>query len=130
VTVVDASALLELLLGTSRGARVEVRLLDPNETLHAPHLIDLEVTQVLRRYVLAHDLSVIRAGQALDDFLDLPLLRYPHYLILPRIWQLRHNLTAYDAAYVALAEVLKAPLVTCDGNLADAPGHGARIELL
>lgn len=128
--VVDASAILEALLATSTGARIIERILEPGETIHAPHLLDLEVTQVLRRYCAAKELDPQRALEALQDLSDLPLIRYGHDLLLPRIWQLRHNLTAYDAAYVALAEGLDAPLVTCDAALASAAGHAAKIELV
>jgi len=130
VIVVDASALLELLLNTQSAGRVSDRLFADGETLHVPHLIDLEVAQVLRRYAAAGDLSSERDTHALEDLADLPLNRYPHDLFLPRIWQLRANLTAYDAAYVALAEALPAPLVTRDAALARAGGHAARIELV
>lgn len=128
--VVDASAALEVLLSTAAATRVGERLFAAGETLHAPHLIDLEVAQVLRRYAVAGELGHDRAQQALDDFLDLPIIRYPHNVFLPRIWELRHNVTAYDAAYIALAEVLPAPLVTRDASLAAAPGHTARVEVI
>ncbi len=127
--VVDASALLELVLRSERGERVADRALDPEEALHAPHLIDVEVTQTLRRLVLLKDLSPGRAKLALDDYLALVVERHPHIELVPRLWQLRETLTAYDAAYVALAEGLNAPLLTCDGKLARAHGHKARIEL-
>ena len=125
--VVDASAILELLLNTRRATRVSERLFVAGETLHAPHLLDLEVAQVLRRYATAGALTEQRGDQALGDLRDLPLERYPHNLFLDRIWELRHNLTAYDAAYVALAEALAAPLVTRDAALARAR-HRARVE--
>jgi predicted nucleic acid-binding protein len=130
VIVVDASVILEVLLGTPDGARVAGRLFTPGETLHAPHLLDLEVAQVLRRYALAGELDSARGLEALDDLADLPLTRYPHDLLLPRIWELRRNLTAYDAAYVALAEALAAPLVTRDAALVSVRVHHARVELL
>jgi predicted nucleic acid-binding protein len=130
VIVVDASAILEVLLSTSDGARVAERLFMPGETLHAPHLMDLEVAQVLRRYALAGDLDAARGLEALEDLADLPVTRYPHDLLLPRIWELRRNLTAYDAVYVALAEVLAAPLVTRDAALASVRVHHARVEVL
>ena len=128
--VVDASAVLELLLGVTTAPDIQTRLFEPGESLHAPHLLDLEIAQVLRRYVLNGELTPRRGKQALTDFADFPIIRYPHALFLPRIWALRHNVTAYDAAYIALAESLPAPLLTCDTRLAAAPGHRAIIELL
>ena len=128
--VVDASALIEVLLNTPAAAKVSERLFNRADTLHAPHVLDLEVTQVLRRYALSGDMSVERAEQALEDLADLPMNRYPHDIFLARIWALRLNFTAYDAAYVALAEALDAPLITRDTALAKAPGHRARVEVL
>lgn len=128
--VVDASALLEMLLRTPAAAAVEARLFDTEETLHAPHLIDVEVAQVLRRFALTRKVDPAQGLAALDYVADLPLRRYPHTLLLPRAWELRGRLTAYDAIYVALAEALHAPLVTHDRRLANAAGHGARIELV
>ena len=128
--VVDASAMLEVLLGTATGARVEDRLLSRGESLHAPHLLDVEVAQVLRRYASAGELTPARGREALTDLADFPVHRYPHDVLLPRIWELRQNVTAYDAAYLALAETLAAPLVTCDARLASAPRHAAKVEVL
>jgi predicted nucleic acid-binding protein len=128
--VLDASAALELLLATERGARVARRIASPDETLHAPHLIDLEVAQVLRRYELAGELAPARAAAALAGFCDLGVVRYEHLSLLGRVWKLRKNATACDAAYLSLAEALGAPLLTCDGKLAAAPGHRARVELV
>jgi predicted nucleic acid-binding protein len=125
--VVDASAFLDVLLRTPAAPNLEGHLFAAGQTLHAPHLVDLEIAQVLRRYVSQRELSVVRARQALDDFTALPLTRYPHHQFLTRIWELRANLTAYDAVYVALAEVLGAPLLTSDGRLARTSGHEARI---
>jgi predicted nucleic acid-binding protein len=127
LTVVDASAVLELLLRTDKAPRLASRLLGGRESLHAPHLLDLEVAQVLRRYAAAGDLSPERGREALADLADLPLHRYPHDVLLSRIWELRQNVTAYDAAYLALAEVLVAPLVTCDQRLSSATGHTADV---
>ena len=127
--VVDASAMVEVLLGTETGARLEDRLLSGGESLHAPHLLDVEVTQVLRRYAAAGELSPERGSEALADLAAFPLHRYSHDVLLPRIWELRQNVTAYDAAYLALAETLAAPLVTCDARLASAPRHTARVEV-
>ena len=128
--VADASAVLELLLGTTAALDIQRRLFESGESLHAPHLIDLEITQVLRRYVLIGELTPQRGKQALTDLTDLPIIRYPHDLFLSRIWQLRHNVTAYDAAYLALAESLPAPLITCDARLAATLGHRATVELV
>ncbi len=127
--VLDASAVIELLLRTSTGNRVEVRVFS-GASLYAPHLIDLEVAHVLRRYVMARTLAPARAEDALQDLRDLSMTRYPHDVLLERIWQLRNNLTAYDAAYVALAEALDATLLTCDRKLASAAKHRARISLV
>ena len=128
--VVDASALLEALLRTSAAKVVEDRLFAPDQTLHAPHLIDVEVAQVIRRYAANGEIDGERGRMTLIDLADLPLRRYPHDLLLPRIWDLRHNLTAYDAAYVALAEALDAPLLTRDRRLAAAASHFAQVELV
>jgi predicted nucleic acid-binding protein len=127
--VVDASALLEVLLRTESAAVVEARLFT-GETLHAPHLLDLEVAQVLRRYERAGELPAGRGGEALEDLASIRIERYPHHLFLSRVWALRSNATAYDACYLALAEALDAPLVTRDRRLAAVPGHGARVEVL
>jgi predicted nucleic acid-binding protein len=130
VIVVDASALLEALFRTPAGRAVETRLFEPGQTLHAPHLLDVEVAQVVRRYTAAGEIDSARGQAALENLADFPMRRYPHDVLLPRMWALRANLTAYDAAYVALAEALDAPLLTRDGRLAAAPGHRARIELV
>jgi predicted nucleic acid-binding protein len=129
VIVLDASAALDWLLQTVAGQRMEQRIYSHHESLHAPHLLDLEVGQVLRRLVREGTISAERAEQAIEDLLDLRITRYPHFLLLPRIWQLRHNLSAYDAAYVALAENLGARLLTRDARLASASGLTASIEL-
>jgi len=130
VIVVDASAVIELLLGTERGASWRKALSAGTERLIAPELLDVEVLHVLRRYQRAGEVSNARARSALADLADLPLHRYTHVPLLPRMWELRANLTGYDAAYVALAELLEAPLVTADEKLASAPGHRARIDVL
>ncbi|MFN9772631.1 MAG: type II toxin-antitoxin system VapC family toxin [Burkholderiales bacterium] len=121
--VVDASAVLELLLRGPRARDVDRLLLGQGEPLAAPHLVDLEVAQVLRRIASRGLLSEARAAEAFDDLAALPITRYDHLPLLPRIWALRGNLTAYDAAYLALAESLDAPLVTCDAALRAAPGR-------
>lgn len=126
--VVDASALLEVLLQTDAAAAIEARLFS-GETLHAPHLLDLEVVQVLRRYQRAGALTVQRGREALEDLSAFRIERYPHHLFLDRVWSLRANATAYDACYLALAEALDATLITRDRRLAAASGHGATIEV-
>jgi predicted nucleic acid-binding protein len=130
VIVVDASALLEFLLQTATGRRVEGRLFRGEDELHAPHLLDVEVVQGLRRLVRMGEVSSDRADGAIADLADLDLHRHPHLDFLSRAWKLRENVTAYDAMYVALAEALDAPIVTCDTPLAKAPGHRARIEVI
>lgn len=127
--VVDASTLLETLLRTPAAEAIEERLFGAGKTLHAPHLIDLEVAQVIRRYAIAGEIDDERGRAALADLDDFPLYRYRHGFLLPRVWELRLNLTAYDATYVALAEALDAPLLTCDRRIAGAAGHQARVEL-
>jgi predicted nucleic acid-binding protein len=126
--VLDASAAVDWLLQTSAGQRIERRIYSRNETLHAPHLLDLEVAQVLRRLALQGVVPVHRADEAVRDLLDLRITRYPHLVLLARIWQLRHNFSAYDAAYIVLAEKLGAVLVTRDAQLASASGHAALVE--
>jgi predicted nucleic acid-binding protein len=128
--VVDASALIEVLLRTPAAIAVEKWLFDPRQTLHAPHLLDVEVAQVVRRYAAKGEIDGERGRAALADLSDFPLRRYPHEFLLPRVWDLRNNLTAYDAVYIALAEVLDAPLLTRDHRLAAAAGHHARVELV
>ena len=128
--VVDASALLEFLLQTPCGARVEARLFRDGDELHAPHLLDVEVVQGLRRLVRTGEVSSTRAGEAIADLSDLDLHRHSHFDLLGRAWKLRDNITAYDAMYIALAEAIQAPIVTCDHALAKAPGHRARIEAI
>jgi predicted nucleic acid-binding protein len=130
VIVVDASAMTELLLRTVIGSRVEERLFRVEDELHAPHLLDVEVLQALRRLVHTGEVRAARAAAAIEDLGLLRLRRHPHVDFLGRAWELRNNITAYDAMYVALAEALRAPLITCDGPLGAAPGHTARIEVI
>jgi len=129
VIVLDASAAVDWLLQTPAGRRIDSRIFYHKESLHAPHLLDLEIIQVLRRLVREKLISSQRVDQAMEDLLDMRITRYPHFVFLPRLWQLRNNLSAYDAAYVSLAEKLGAVLISRDSRLASAPGHSAQIEL-
>jgi predicted nucleic acid-binding protein len=126
--VLDASAAVELVLGTNRAIAREV--LNPDQQIHAPYLVDVEVTQTLRRLLLARQLTPVRAEEALADFGLLAIARHPHAPLLRRMWALRANLSACDATYVVLAEALDAPLLTCDAKLAGASGHRAQIQLV
>ena len=128
--VVDASSITEFLLQTPLGLRVEARLFRDADQLHAPHLLDVEVVQALRRLVRAGDVPPARADEALDDLAALAIRRHSHFDLLGRAWELRDNLTAYDAMYVALAEATDSVLVTCDGQLGATPGHTAQIEVV
>lgn len=117
-------------LQTPLGARVEARLFRDQDEFHSPHLIDVEVTQGLRRLVRAGEVSADRAAEAIEDLIDLDLHRHAHLDLLTRSWKLRDNVTAYDAMYIALAEALDATVVTCDTPLAKTPGHRAHIEVI
>ena len=128
--ILDASAAIEWLIRTQTGIKIDKRIFSPQVPLHAPHLLDVEVAQVLRRYVRDKTITPQRGQEALEDLGDLPLNRYPHDFLIPRVWELRATLTAYDAIYVALAELLDAPLLTCDGRIASAPGHHANIDVI
>lgn len=128
--VADASALIEVLLNTSSGSEIAPRIFAPSQTVHVPHLIDLEILHVLRRLERIGDIHASRAGQVLQDYALMSLHRYPHHIFASRIWELRHNWTAYDAAYIALAEELSTPLLTRDRALATSSGHRAKIVLV
>src|SRR5262245_62372925 len=99
---------------------IEAGLFGSGLTLHAPHLLDVEVAHAIRRYAANGQIGPERGRELLADLADLPLRRHPHDWLLPRVWELRSNLTAYDALYVALAEALDAPLLTRDQRLARA----------
>lgn len=127
--VLDASAVFEVLIGSERGASILDRIQREEGYSLAPHLIDLEVAQSLRRYARAEQITEERASAALADLAGLPLQREPHDVFLSRIWSLRHNAGAYDAAYLALAEAYEATLITCDQKMARVPGVAAEVEV-
>jgi predicted nucleic acid-binding protein len=127
--VADASAVLEVLLNSPAAAEIARHLFADGESIHVPHLIDIEVLQVLRRQARS-DMSSVRAEKALLVYAGMDLNRYSHAILAPRIWELRHNWTAYDAAYIALAEALDAPLITRDRALVSSSGHRARVLVL
>jgi len=131
--VIDASAAADLLLARPVAKKVAAHIADHGSDLHAPHLLDIEVVSAVRRLVASGEASPNRGLEALADLLDLPLVRYPHEILVPRIWELRENFSSYDAAYLALAESLTdegAPLLTTDRRLARATRAHTGIELL
>ncbi len=128
--VVDASAVLEFLFATPRGEAVADRIVDPREELASPCLLDVEVAHVVRRWHLTGTVDEPRARRAIDDLARLRASRWPHEPLLPRIWSLRHNFTAYDATYIALAESLEATLLTCDRTLAGRDGATCDMKLI
>ena len=127
--VVDCAAVVDALTRVEGSDRLRGRL--ATEDLHAPALLDYEVVSALRRLVRRGALSADRAAEALADYGDVALARWSaHHALRRRAWALRENLSAFDAAYVALAEALDCPLVTRDARLARAPGHDARVEVI
>ena len=119
-----------MLVGPGEGAeRIRMKAESPGESLHVPHVMDLEVLHALRRHTLLGTLSRERGAEALEDLKNIAFVRYPHATFVDRIWSLKNNLTAYDAAYVALAEALDATLVTMDARRAQAPGIRAAVEV-
>jgi predicted nucleic acid-binding protein len=126
VLVVDSSAVLHALAERNPDLGLVDRLAGDGD-LHAPHLIDLEVLHALRGLVRAGALAADRAEDVRTDFAELAIIRYGHEPLADRIWALRENLSAYDAAFLALAEALEAPLITCDARLSRAPGVTAEL---
>lgn len=126
--VLDTSAILEALAARDPAPGLVERLANDGD-LHAPHLIDVEILDALRGMVMREEISEERAADARSDFADTAIVRYPHAPLSDRMWELRHNLSAYGAAFVALAELLAVPLITCDGRAASAPGHDVHVEL-
>ena len=128
--VLDASGAVEFLLNTAAGKRLSARLADETEVVHVPHLIDLEIAQVLRRYTRHGTLNARMGMLALDRWRSLDVQRYAHEPFLDRIWELRDKVNVYDAVYVALAEALSTVLHTGDRKLAGAPGVNVAIALI
>ena len=128
--VIDASALVEFLLGTPAGLAIADELEDPDEGVHIPHLADVEVSHALRRLVSLGAVTESLAALALQDLQELDLQRHSHEPLLERMWELRKNVSAYDATYIALAEVLDAPLLTCDRRLARVPKANVKLQLI
>lgn len=128
--VLDASVVAEMVFASEAGRRLAGQILSSRESLHAPHLLDAEVAQVVRRHWLAGAVSPERGAEMLSDLSALRIRRHIHTPLLARVWELRGTLTAYDALYVALAEALDAELLTRDRRLASAPGVRARVVLV
>ena len=128
--VLDASVVVELLLRLPSTEKIEKRIEEELHQLHAPELLDVEVVQVIRRLSLTKSITEYRAETALIDLVEMPLERYSHLPLVNRIWELRKNVSAYDAAYVALAEVLNCSLLTLDKRLAPATGLHSIVELV
>ncbi len=122
--------MIEVLLRTPAANAVERYLFAHGQTLHAPHLLDIEVAQVIRKYAARGEIDGVRGRVALADLAAFRMQRYPHAFLLLRVWELRNNITAYDAVYVALADALNAVLLTRDHRLAGSTGHQARVELV
>lgn len=126
--VVDTSALIDAVLARPAKPALLARLADDGD-LHAPHLIDIEILHALRRLSLTKAVHEARLEDARTDIDDIAVTRYPLGPLADRVWGLRHHMTAYDAVFVALAEALEAPLITCDRRLARAGGHHAHVEV-
>lgn len=126
--VADTSAILAVLSADPPDPKLRQRLGDDGD-LHVPHLLDVELLHALRRLVATGDLTEQRATAVRADFAQLALTRYPHHPLAGRMWELRHNLTTYDATFITLSEVLDVPLVTCDARVASAPDHRAVVEV-
>lgn len=128
--VIDASAAVAMILGRESGAALALRAFGSDDApVAAPAVIDLEVTHALRRLARDHGLGAVEAKEAFDAYRQMPIRTLDHRQLLGRIWSLRHHVTAYDAAYLALAEALDATLITCDRKLANAHGHTAKVEV-
>lgn len=129
--VVDASIIVDLLLDVTPYSQIITnRIKEESPNIFAPHLIDAEVAQVLRRFDMRGIISASRAGSALEDLLKLPIIRYPHAPFIERAFSLRHNVTIYDALYLVLAEALEVPLLTCDHAFTQISNVNVEVELI
>lgn len=128
--VADASAIVEYLLRTDRASAIEVIVQDPEVDVHVPYLCDVEVVSALRRTLRLGRATPQRASEALEDYVDLPVIRHGHTDLVARALDLRENFTAYDAMYVALAERLDAALLTADERLGRSAHQHAALEIL
>ncbi len=129
--VADASVIVDVLLyPDSAAAHALARRFARREAICAPHLMDVEVGQTLRRFTLRGEISAVRAVESFDDLAGLSIRRYAHTELLARAFELRSNVTVYDGIYLALAEILNVPLLSCDAALADVPGCAATVEIL
>jgi len=128
--VVDSSAILALIIERFSIPALRSRLLDRAVMLYAPAIIDLEVLHVLRRYVLFREMDAGEAETSIEAYGKIEIMRFPHDPLIRRIWELRENFTAYDAAYVALAEGMRAPLITLDARLAKSCPDTIEVELI
>jgi len=132
VLVLDASAVIEVLFRTKVGTKVAEVIFEPKINLVAPELLPVETIQVIRRYIYSKELSIPRASVAFKDLQDLPIAYYSYQILMNRIWELKNNFSAYDATYIALAECLESPLLTCDSAFQKGSGrlHKAKIVVL
>lgn len=130
IVVADASAIVDILIGARNAPALRGRLFNRDVEVHAPHLLDIEVMHAIRRRFRIGETSTERAQQAISSFQILPIERHSHEILLDRIWQLRENLAAYDAAYVALAQILDTVVITTDPRLARAPGMSRYIHVV
>ena len=128
--IIDASLALDISVATPQGDALSDQLMGEGHALAAPEVIELEVLQALHRLLWLDRINLTTADRAMAVFAAMEIERYSHLPLRSRIWSLRDNLTAYDAAYFALAELLDAPLWTRDNKFSDIPGHQARVEIL
>lgn len=128
--ILDTSAAIELLLRTEKGDHVFQLISSEDTELHAPHLLVTEVVQVLRRQVRGGLLDVSRAAESLSILSELGIQFHDHLPLMARTWQLRENVSAYDATFIALAESLHQPLITADERLGNAPGIGTDVVVI